>query len=208
MAERPEIRVSSSWPEGIAVTLSIIALLVSGYSLIAAKKQHEDERATELLDQVYEDWDEMIGVDQWEVLHLNELAEGYEETRDSIRAYVSELPIQDQRRIRLLERATALRIFNWFELHLRQWALAQEMGDEGRVELLNQEMEYYTQFYLRNPRLLWFWSEEGGGMVHQMDPPTVEYYTMHVLNDPDFPLRGVPDPIGIVGGLTGPEVGR
>lgn len=199
-----DVRVSSSWPEAIAVVLSITALLVSGYSLIAAQRQHEDERASELLDQVYADWEEMTGPEQWEVLHLTEVPEGYAETRDSIRKYVSELSLQDQRRVRLLERSTASRIFNWFELHLRQLELARVAGDERRVELLTVEMDYYVESYLRNPRLLWFWSADGGGIVHQMDPPTVSFYDSRVLNDPSDPLVEVPDADGVFVGSINP----
>lgn len=57
--ERAVSAPSSRWPEAIAVALPTVALLVSGYSLFDAQRQHRAERATELLDQIHEDWDEM-----------------------------------------------------------------------------------------------------------------------------------------------------
>lgn len=82
MPKEKQPRISTSGPEGIAVVLSIVALLVSGYSLVEAQRQHQDERATELLDQIYEDWDEMSSADRWEVSHLVEPPETYEHVRD------------------------------------------------------------------------------------------------------------------------------
>lgn len=197
---------SSRWPEGIAVVLSIVALLVSGYSLIAARKQHQDERATELLDQIYEDWDQMAAPERWEVSHLNEVPETYEHVRDVLQAYAMALPIQEKRRVYMLERTTAERIFTAFELTLNQWRRAVEIGDRDREAMLNQEIDFYTHVFLRNPRLLWFWREDGGSLVSQADPPTVEFYDRRVLNDPEMPLTVEPDADGILPGFDGLEV--
>lgn len=197
----------SRWPESIAVALSIIALLVSGYALVAAQQQHRDERATELLDQLYEDWDQMAAPERWEVSHLNEVPATYEHVRDVLRAYATALPVQEQRRVYLLERTTAIRIFTAFELALNQWRRAGEIGDTDRREMLDQEIDYYTHVFLRNPRLIWFWSEDGGGLVLQADPPTVEFFERRVLSDPEWPLTIEPDAEGILPGFDGIESG-
>lgn len=200
---REPVRPTSRWPEGIAVFLSVIALLVSGYSLVAARRQHQDERATELLDQIYEDWDQMAAPERWEVSHLDEVPATYEHVRDVLRAYASGLPLREQRRIYLLERTTAVRIFNAFELLLNQWRRAVAIGDTDRETMLDQEIEFYVEEFLRNPRLLWFWSTDGGALELQADPPTVEFYHRRVLNDPDHPLVIDPDPDGILPGFDG-----
>lgn len=204
MAGGLETRPSSSrWPETIAVLLSITALAVSGYALVAAQRQHQDERATELLDQIYEDWDQMAAPDRWEVSHLQEVPETYEHVRDVLRSYATALPLQEQRRVYLLERTTAIRIFTAFELTLNQWRRAVAIGDTDRKAMLDQEIEYYVNDFLRNPRLLWFWSNEGGGLEQQADPPTVEFYHRRVLNNPDRPLTNEPDADGILPGFDG-----
>jgi len=193
----------SRWPETIAVALSIVALLVSGYSLVAAQRQHQDERATELLDRIYADWDAMAAPERWEVSHLNEVPETYEHVRDVLRAYAIALPVQEKRRVYMLERTTAIRIFSAFELTLNQWRRAVAIGDEDRKTMLDQEIDFYTHVFLRNPRLLWFWADEGGGLEHQADPPTIEFYRERVLEDPDHPLDTEPDPDGILPGFDG-----
>jgi hypothetical protein len=57
-----------------------------GYSLLIGERQHEDERATELLDQIYEDWDQMAAPERWEVSHLDEVPATYDHVRDVLRA--------------------------------------------------------------------------------------------------------------------------
>ena len=203
MPEEKQPRISTSWPEGIAVVLSIVALLVSGYSLVEAQRQHQDERATELLDQIYEDWDEMSSADRWEVSHLVEPPETYEHVRDVLRAYARDLPVQEQRRLYLVERTTGAQVFNAFELTLNQWRRAIAIGDEDREHMLDQELDFYTDVFLRNPRLLWLWSMDGGALELQMDPPTVGFYHERVLNAADSPLTIQPDPAGILPGFDG-----
>jgi hypothetical protein len=194
---------SSRWPEAIAVVMSVTALIVSGYALIAAQRQHQDERATELLDQIYEDWDQMSAPELWEMSHLIEVPQTYERTRDILRAYAAELPIQEQRRLYLLERSTAGRIINAFELTLNQRRRAVLIGDDDRREMLDQEVDFYAGTYLRNPRLLWLWSEDGGRLGRWADPPTIDFYERRVLNDPMRPLEVEPDAEGILPAFDG-----
>lgn len=190
---------SSRWPESIAVILSIVALLVSGYALVAAKQRHQDERTTELLDQMYKDYDRLALVDRWEVSHLAEAPETYEQTRDVLRAHAVSPPAEEQLRLYMLERTTAIQIFTAFELRLKQWwAAAIVVGDLGRKSLLDEEMDFYADIYLRNPRLLWFWSDKGGRIVQTMDPPAVEFYNGPVLGNTDLLVTQTPDPDGIL----------
>jgi hypothetical protein len=206
MAHEPEARrPSSRWPEAVAIVLSLVAVGVSGYSLVEAQRQHQDERATELLDQIYGDWDQMAAPERWEVSHLDEVPATYEHVRDVLRAYATALPIQEKRRIYLLERTTAIRIFNAFELTYNQWRRAVEIGDKDRKTMLDQEIDFYVEDFLRNPRLLWFWSTEGGGLELLADPPTVAVYHRRVLEDPAHPLTVEPDADGILPGFGGTD---
>lgn len=204
MTSSPEAGPSSSrWPEAIAVLLSVLAVLVSGYSLVVGQRQHRDERATELLDRIYADWEQMAAPENWEVSHLSEVPATYEQVRDVLRAYAEALPLQQQRRVYLLERTTASRIFTAFELTLNQWRRAVAIGDRDRKRMLDQEIDFYVDEFLRNPRLLWLWSKDGGGLESSMDPPTIEFYHRRVLEDPDRPLTTKPDAEGILPGFDG-----
>jgi len=196
----PPPRISTSWPEGIAVVLSIVALLVSGYSLIVSQRLHQDERATELVHQMYADYLDLVSPELWEVGHLQEVPANYEASRDFLRAHATALPPEEQRRVYALERTMATRVLTVFELHLRQWERALAIEDEDREDQLRLELDFWAEFALRNPRLLWFWDE--GGLVETMDDPTVEFYDARVLNDPDHPLVQEPDPEGILPGFA------
>ena len=67
--------------------------------------------------------------------------------------------------------------------------------------MLREEVEFYAQVQLRNPRLLWFWSDDGGRWIHQADPSTVVFFEDRVLHDPQHPLTVRPDSEGILPGF-------
>ena len=85
----------------------------------------------------------------------------------------------------LMERAMANLIFTNFEHHLKQWLLAIELDDESRQRVLKEEIDFYAEVLMRNPRLLWYWSPEGGGWISGADPSTVAWFQERVLADPD-----------------------
>lgn len=62
------------------------------------------------------------------------------------------------------------------------------MEDKVRMNVLKEDVDYYTYEQLRNPLLLWLMSESGGNMIQMADPSTIEYYEQHVLHDPQNPL--------------------
>jgi hypothetical protein len=191
-------RIDRNWPEWVALGLSIVAVLFSGYAVIDGQRQHRDERASELMEAIYGDWDKMSMADQWEVSHLNEPPETYPASRDRLREYVAGLPRREQLRVAVLERVNAGRIAAFFEHHLNQWRIAREAGDPERLELLQVELDYWCESQLRNPRMLWLMAHDGGGLVDWLDPPNQVYYGQCVLNNPDKPLLQEPDPVGIL----------
>ena len=191
-------RTNRQWPEWIALGLSILAVLFSGYAVVDGQRQHRDERASELMEMIYADWDKMSLVDQWEVSHLNEAPETYPAARDRLREYVGSLPRQEQLRIAVQERVNAGRISAFFEHHLNQWRIARQAEDPERLHLLQVELDYWCESQLRNPRMLWLMSSDGGGLADWLDPPNREYYERCVWNDPQHPLQQKPDPEGIL----------
>jgi len=186
------------WSEWAALGLSILAVLFAGYAVVDGQRQHRDERASELMEAIYGDWDAMSMVDQWEVSHLNEAPVTYAASRNLLREYVAGLPRQKQLRISILERVNAGRILAFFEHHLNQWRIAKQAGDRERLDLLQVELDYWCEIQLRNPRMLWFLSRDGAGLEDWLDPPNQTYYDACVLNDPEKPLLQKPDPVGIL----------
>jgi len=190
--------LASRWPEAVAVTLSVVALVVSGFALFDEREQHQDERLAEALDQIYEDWDELALVDHWEVLHLAEVPETYDRVVNVLREYTASLPREEQLRVFLPERAVSVKVLVAFEHNLKQLRNAEATGNERRRALLEEEIDFYVDSYLRNPRLLWFFAEDGGGLVLTLDPPSMDFYRARVLENPDRPLTTEADPVGIL----------
>lgn len=192
---------SYAWPEITAVIFSVIALVISGYALLEGRWQHRDERNTEVLDAVYEDWMALALEDDWEVQHLNESGDSYYTVRDLARRLTKDMSDTEKARVFLKERAMANLIFTNFEHHLKQWLLAEQLHDKSRLGVLREEIEFYAQVFLRNPRLLWHWSTEGGGWINGADPSTITWFEEKVLNDPEHPLTVEPDAEGILPGF-------
>lgn len=197
MTQKP----SYNWPELAAFFFSIIAIVISGYSLLEGRRQHQDERNSEVLTAVYEDWVSLAMRDDWRVQHLLEAPETYAAVRDLIRKSAAGMSDEENGRTLLAERSMANLIFINFEHLLKQWLLAERLGDESRQGVLHEEVDFYAEVQLRNPRLLWYWSAEGGGWISGADPSTIDWYEKRVLNDPDHPLIQKPDDAGILPGF-------
>ncbi len=189
------------WPEVTAVLFSVTAIAISGYALLEGRWQHQDERNTEVLDAVYEDWVNLAMQNDWRVQHLLEAPDTYYQVRDLARTLTVGFSEAEKARTLLAERAMANLLFTNFEHHLKQWLLAVELGDESRQRVLFEEIEFYAEVQLRNPRLLWYWGIDGGGWVGGADPSSVAWYDEHVLNNPRLPLAESPDPEGILPGF-------
>jgi hypothetical protein len=181
-----------------------LAIVISAYALLAGQRQHEDERSSEILDAIFEDWDNLsvAFTENWEVKHLEEPSATYYQVRDQLQRALAGRSQEERLRVLMLERAMASRLITMFEHAQKQWVLATEAGDGRRLEMLEIEMDFWTQNMLRNPRMLWYWSEAGGVLLHMADPPTVPFYNARVLNDPAHPLTERPDPIGVVPGVN------
>lgn len=194
-------RPSLNWPEITAIIFSTVAIVISGYSLLEDRWQHRDERNVEVLDAVYDDWVTLSMQDDWRVQHVLEAPENYFAVRDLARRLTANATDAEKVEVLLTERATVNLIFTQFEHLLKQWFMAVELDDESRQRVLREEIDFYAEVQLRNPRLLWYWLETGGGWVHGADPSTIEWVRRHVLEDPELPLRVAPDPEGILPGF-------
>lgn len=189
-----------SWPEVLAIAFSLLAIGISAWAVRDARQLHQDERASETIDALFEEWDNLSAAltEHWEVAHIGETPDTYYAVRDLLRRALAGLPRSDKVRILMEERGFANRMLAMFEHAHKQWELARLSGDQARLALLDVEMDFWTQVQLRNPRMLWFWSKDGGGLVTQADPPTIPFYNQRVLHDPEHPLTTEPDPVGVV----------
>ena len=154
-----------------------------------------------MLDAIYNDWETLGLQDDWRVQHLMEAPDSYLPVRNLARRITADLDETEKARVFLAERATANLIFINVEHILKQWFLAQRLNDVSRLGILSEEVEFYSEVYLRNPRLLWLWSADGGNWVSGADPSSIEWYRENVLENPSHPLETEPDPEGILPGF-------
>ena len=103
MENKPEPSNSSNrtWPEAMAIAFSLLAIVISAYALIAGQEQHEDERSSEILDALFEDWDNLSAAfaEDWEIAHLGEPPETYYAVRDDLRRALAGLTTGEQLRV-------------------------------------------------------------------------------------------------------------
>ena len=96
------------------------------------------------------------------------------------------------------ERFIANYIFTLFEYALYQRSRASWFSPEKRA-FSEEVLNYFTSRVLRNPRLLWYWSSQGGGLSTYYEISTRQYYDDRVLHNSADPLQQRPDPLGPFG---------
>lgn len=94
------------WPEIMARIFSVVAIVISGFSMPEGRWQHQDGRNTEVLGAVYEDWVELANRDDWRVQHLLEAPEMYYLVRDLARRLTAIFNDEEKVCTFLVERAT------------------------------------------------------------------------------------------------------
>ena len=95
---------SSRWPEVLAIAFSLVTMAISAHALLAGQRQHEDERSTEILDAVYEDWAQPTTADSCDVLYHVEVPSTYTRARDLARALTAKMSEAEKIEILVRER--------------------------------------------------------------------------------------------------------
>lgn len=185
--------------EFYAIVLSIGAFAMSAYSVFIVVKQHEDERTAEFAQTLYERVHEynLLKLEYWELGHVFEMPEDYEATRDRLRIAVKDR--SEAERIKLIESEKSIASMQLitFEELFYNLSLAMQLGDRTRQKIVEETIGYYTQGVLRNPRVLWLSSADGGNIASHLNPDAYAFYREAVLENERFPLTVQPDPYGL-----------
>ena len=184
-----------------ALVLSIVALLVSVLSTYLTWFSGLDTAKSQAIREAYGTFLELnrLQLSHWQQSHLFAMPEHYHSVKAQVAASID--PGSAQQRIELLlkERALADFLFTLYEAHLYQRRHAEAAGDHERARFLKEVENYLTGRALRNPRLLYYWSPEGGGLFASYESATQEHYKHNVLHNPTSPLEYAPDPHGPFG---------
>ena len=146
-----------------------IALLVSVVSAFYSHRMGGFSNRSGLIKDQFNAFDELtrIRLENWHLNHLFELEPNYEMVSRQVGRAVGELGESDRQRMLLQERAVALAIFQAFEQNLYQIGQAKEHRDSHAEAFLSEVCDYFTGRLLRNPRLLFYWAEDGGKSTTQ-----------------------------------------
>jgi len=188
---------SKRWSR-FATALSVLALLVSAISAHVSFSSHKDISGIETIRREYEFYYEFcrLEADNWQLSHIFALPDWYEETTRLVAPSLASVDSSKRTELLLRERAMARFIFTNFEAMLYEWRHSKDVGDTQRAAFLEDVLNYFTGRLLRNPRLLYQWSDSGGKLAADFEPDTRKYYEEHVLHNFSLPLTQKPDPFG------------
>ena len=184
------------------------AVLVSVLAIWISLRTHAESSAANTIWSQYERFSRIVQtqIENSQFSHLFVVPETYPAMLSQVTASVEDLSPQERLRLELQERAMADYILNEFELSFYQINRARPRFDKQSKEFFEEVLAYFTQRLLRNPRLLYYWSRDGGQLCLNYEPSTIEYYERRVLNDPSHPIVMAPDPIGpFTGSLSAPR---
>jgi len=181
-----------------ATVISSIALIVSVFSAYENQSARRDVSGTEMIQRqfgILYDFSR-LEIENWQMSHMFAQPEWYEDVSRSVAASVSPLDSAKQAELLIKERAIARIIFTHFEESLYQSKQAKNAGDTERANFEQLALDYYTENLLRNPRLLYMWSKNGGKLDADFEQDTRKYYEDHVLHNTSLPLLQSPDLAG------------
>jgi hypothetical protein len=196
--EKAEGKAEARLKIELTTIIASLALTMSIISLYQSSSYQKDSSGTDMIKNQYATYHELsrLEIENPQLSHVFAAPSWYGRAVKSVGTSVG--PLDEKRREELLlkERAIARTIFTHYESLFYQWRHASRMGDAERVAFLGEALDYYTGRVLRNPRLLYLWSEKGASLEVDFEQETREHYGAHVLRDPSRPLKERPDDVG------------
>lgn len=182
----------------VTIVISLLALGISGLSYSQSLSSHKDISGAETIGRQYGFYYEFsrMEVENWQIGHIFALPDWYNESVRQISSSLKSTEPTKRAELLLKERAIARFILTNYEEIFYQWKHAKSVGDTQRAGFLEEVLNYFTGRLLRNPRLLYYWSEDGGKLAADFEPETRKHYEEHVLRNYNLPLTQKPDPLG------------
>ena len=178
--------------------LALTAIMISALSIWFSLRTYTEASASQTIWSQYEHFANIVQahIDHSQLGHIFTVAESYEQAFKQVTASIQDLSQQEKMRLRLQERAMADYLFNEFEQSFYQINRVSLRYDKRSRKFYGEVLDFFTHSLLRNPRLLYYWSQDGGQLCFNYEPSTVAFYEANVLNNHSFPLKFEPDPIG------------
>jgi hypothetical protein len=145
-----------------AALLSVIALILSIYSVYDSQKTQELASRTEALKIEYGIYTDLVRLehDNPFLSHLfMQSPSSYYLATSHIKTAVKNIPPTDRLKFLLQERAIAHYIFTTYEETYYQWLSAGQADNKALSKLLLDNLSFFNDI-LCNSRLIWYWKNE------------------------------------------------
>ena len=178
--------------------LALAAIMISALSIWFSLRTHIESSASQTVWSQYEHFAKILQahIDHSQLGHLFTVPASYEMVLKQVTDSIKDLSPQEKMRLQLQERSMADYIFNEFEQSFYQISRVRPRFDSRSRKFYGEVLNYFTNTLLRNPRLLYYWSQDGGQLCFNYEPSTIEFYEAAVLNNPSLPLKFAPDAMG------------
>jgi hypothetical protein len=177
----------------VDVLLPLVAVVLSLVALFISQAAQDDVARVEAVKTQYGMYDDLarLQLDNPLMTHLfANKPSAYKSQIVPIKNGTSSAASADRARLMLQERAVAHYIFTDYE---ETYFLFQQAagGEERRRSLLQDNLDYFNNLLCGNPRLLWYWSQEGGKLGQEFAKKLQNYYIDNVLEyDPKTRTNG------------------
>ena len=169
----------------ISITFAAVALVLSAVSIYFSIKVHRDSLYSSIITQAYGTFNEGIKMllEHHFLNHLLVMPKIYPEVKRLIQKSFGKTAGRQNSELLLKERSMALYAFQIFEHFHYQYKHSIDVKAKERIEFLHMVLTHFTKRLLKNPRLLYYWSESGGNLSAYFEPETIEYYNKEVLGN-------------------------
>lgn len=169
----------------LSVTMAGAALFVSMCTKEGSERAHRDTQTEEAVSRTYQAFAEMnkLQVEHPEVAHLLTNADDYDETVELVRLSIGPLTDQERAKYILIEDGAAFSIFSEVDRLVIARHAAAKIGEKERAAFIDQTLDFYSRTILRNPRLAFYWLEDGAQAYY--DPATIEFFSQRVWRTGD-----------------------
>jgi hypothetical protein len=166
----------------VATVLAVAALVVSLITAWVLLHAQREVLRAETVTGIFEGFRRLAELrsSSWQAAHVLDVPENYGRTVSLLREALKDTAPPQVAELLVRERAAAIAAIQIFEESLYHYEHARRLRDRARADFLSEMLVYYTERLLLNPRLLWLWSEDGGNVRADFDPPTRAYYDAHV----------------------------
>lgn len=169
---------------------AVVALAAFVLSLVSLWLWYKTQKSSSKMDAINQAFDAFIELsnrrlEHWEVSHLFEVPETYDRVKERLHRCCSEAGFGRRDEFLIKERACAVSIFTLYEMVLYKWGVAKQYRENHCEEFLKEVLDYLTGRLLKNPRLVYLWSEEGENLQVFFERETKRYYKERVLEGQD-----------------------